>query len=475
MPPRQRDNQPKGRGKGTGTADESQKEALHFGYPAQLVTALQAIASRSTAGLFKDPVAVAADQSVQQLAQSQANVLDKLGKRINGNLKAKASLQDAATAWMGKIGQHLAALTTRLSAVAARLDQDQAEAISALQQASVHLEASAQEQVDKALGGMGPVSGRKPRKQRFCALQLAYEPSAQLVVATPQRRVKCQQAMLVSSVSATPCHPALPMCLSLFRGRMGRTFRRLPDPLLPVELWRLQARIPQPNADGTSVATGAHALQRVLAASWTYQRSHGPGWPRAHTRPTTAVATPHGRGGAYTSCGDAPLYVDLSVVPSHQTVCGSGSGTRGSRSYFRAAGASTSCTPSYRRSGPCGCRRRKTMGCLTDFCSAARVRRGYGNLCGATPVMVRRCAREALALPMLRQGLVTLAHAASGHIYSVEGFGPSTAQEWLFPAELLAQEVTLVGHLPATWESLALRVLATMPCPLRRVPEEPDL
>ena len=106
---------------------------------------------------LQDPVAVAADQSVQQLAQSQANALDKLGKRINGNLKAKVSLQEAATAWMGKIGQHLAALTTRLSAVAARLDQDQAEAISALQQASVHLEASAQEQVDKALRGMGPV------------------------------------------------------------------------------------------------------------------------------------------------------------------------------------------------------------------------------------------------------------------------------------------------------------------------------
>ena len=156
MPPKSKDTPNKGKGR-AGAQDENTKDQINFGYPQPVVTPLQAIAARSTAGLFRDPVAVAADQSVQQLAQSQANALDKLGKRINGNLKAKLSLQEAATLWISKIGQHLAALTSRLSAVATRLDQDQSEAITALQQASVHLEASAQEQVTKALGGMGPV------------------------------------------------------------------------------------------------------------------------------------------------------------------------------------------------------------------------------------------------------------------------------------------------------------------------------
>ena len=155
MAPKGRETAQKGRGK-QNQSEEATKDAINFGYPQPVVSALQAIATRSTAGLFRDPVAVAADQSVQQLAQTQANMLDKLGKRINGNLRAKRSLQEAATAWLGKIGQHLAALTSRLGTVAARLDQDQMEAMTALQQASVHLEASAQEQVDKALGGMGP-------------------------------------------------------------------------------------------------------------------------------------------------------------------------------------------------------------------------------------------------------------------------------------------------------------------------------
>ena len=80
-----------------------------------------------------------------------------------------------------------------------------------------------------------------------------------------------------------------------------------------------------------------------------------------------------------------------------------------------------------------------------------------------------------LALPATRQGLLTLAHALSGHIYSIDGFGPSTAQEWLFPLELLAQEVPLVGTISQVWDSMALRVVATMPCTLRRVPDEPGL
>ena len=128
-----------------------------FWIPSQLVSALQAIAARSTAGLFKDPVAVAADRTAHQLAQSQANVLERLGKRLSGNAKAKQALRDAATAWMGKLGQHLAALTSRLQTVADRLDRDQGEAINELQEATANLEAGTNDQIAQAFSSMGPV------------------------------------------------------------------------------------------------------------------------------------------------------------------------------------------------------------------------------------------------------------------------------------------------------------------------------
>ncbi|CAE7570180.1 unnamed protein product, partial [Symbiodinium necroappetens] len=136
---------------------ESQKEALHFGYPPQLVSALQAIAARATSGLFKDPMVVAADRTAQQQAQSQANILDRLGKRMSGNAKAKQALREASLAWVGKLGQHLAALTSRLQTVADRLDRDQSEAISDLQAATIHLESGTDEQITQALASMGPV------------------------------------------------------------------------------------------------------------------------------------------------------------------------------------------------------------------------------------------------------------------------------------------------------------------------------
>ena len=157
MAPTRKDGPPKSKGKGASTVEDSQKEALQFGYPQPLVAALQAIAARSTAGLFKDLITVPADRTAQQLAQSHANVLDRLGKRLNGNARAKIALRDAATAWIGRLGQHLVALSARLQNVAERLDSDQNEAIAELQAATMNLGASTGDQVNQALNSLGPV------------------------------------------------------------------------------------------------------------------------------------------------------------------------------------------------------------------------------------------------------------------------------------------------------------------------------
>ena len=77
MTPKDRSSQPKGKGKGT---TEEQKDVIQFGYPQPLVASLQANSAGATAALYKDPVTAAVDQSAQQVAQSQANALDKLSK-----------------------------------------------------------------------------------------------------------------------------------------------------------------------------------------------------------------------------------------------------------------------------------------------------------------------------------------------------------------------------------------------------------
>ena len=55
-------------------------------------------------------------------------------------MKAKTALKEAAHAWLGKFGQHLVALTDRLHNIAAKIDQDQTEAVNALQTATMALE-----------------------------------------------------------------------------------------------------------------------------------------------------------------------------------------------------------------------------------------------------------------------------------------------------------------------------------------------
>ena len=67
-----------GKGKNKSAQEDSQQDIIQFGYPPPLVAALQAISTKATAGSYRDP-----------------NVLDKLQERLGGNLKAKASLQEA--------------------------------------------------------------------------------------------------------------------------------------------------------------------------------------------------------------------------------------------------------------------------------------------------------------------------------------------------------------------------------------------
>ncbi|CAE7718883.1 unnamed protein product [Symbiodinium necroappetens] len=412
---------------------------------------------RSTAGLFRDPVAVAADQSVQQLAQSQANALDKLGKRINGNLRAKHSLQEAATAWLGKIGQHLA------------------EAIAALQQASVNLEASAQEQVDKALGGMGPIWNQAQEAEvlRLAACLRAFSavgggeaaiagasstgdaggPGTSSFAAPGSAMTRSPLGEADGSTLSTPARSSTSgeaMDISnpdlSAKRRWNQRGNRHPRPSksprreldLSAEPWPRVAtgltpdrpQRPRPSADEEELIPAVATPPYTWASAWCHISRHCWELGAEHV------------GHVATSDPQEQVLPVLHLIADPEQVV-----TEGER-LWEALQQSIQQLESDADTG-------RFVEQLTLWLEAVRER--------------------PLALPSVRQGLLTLAHAVSGNIYSVDGFGPSTAQEWLFPAELLAQEIPLVGLLPTTWDSMALRVLVTMPCPMRRVPEAQPL
>ena len=473
MAPKGRDNTQKGRGK-QNNPDETTKDTINFGYPQPVVSALQAIATRSTAGLFRDPVAVAADQSVQQLAQSQANTLDKLGKRINGNLRAKRSLQEAATAWLGKIGQHLAALTSRLGTVAARLDQDQTEAITALQQASVNLEASAQEQVDKALGGMGPIwnSGQEAEVLRLAACLRAFSAVGSGEVSSAGPFVGdaggLGLANLTTSGSALTSFQARETDGHAFstpaRSSTSGEAMEISNPDLSAKRrWNQRgSRHPRPSkSPRRELDLSAEPWSRV-ATGLTPDRPQRPRASADEEELIPAVATPPhtwtsawyhisrhcwehgaeyvGRLAASESQEQLLPLLHLTADPAQVVTDGE-----------------------------------QLWDAVQQSIQQLESEADTGLLVEQLTLWLKAVRERPLALPQVRQGLLTLAHAVSGHIYSIDGFGPSTAQEWLFPAELLAQATPLVGLLPTTWDSMDLRVLATMPCPWRKVPDESDL
>ena len=472
MPPKSKDTPNKGKGR-AGAQDENTKDQINFGYPQLVVTALQAIAARSTAGLFRDPVAVAADQSVQQLAQSQANTLDKLGKRINGNLKAKLSLQEAATLWIGKIGQHLAALTSRLSTVATRLDQDQSEAITALQQASVHLEASAQEQVNKALGGMGPVWSQAQEAEvlRLAACMRAFsavgsgDPAAALPAALggaggpawPGSIESGSTIMLGPSVTPGSSHSTPARSSTASDMEVSN-----PDASAKRRWDQRGSRQPRPSKSPRRELNLSSEPWSRMATGLTPDRPHRPQHLAEEEELIPAVSTP-----PYTwstawyhisrqcqELGDDNVgqvvtsdIQERAFPLSHLTADPDSVVTEGIRLW-------------------------EVLKSMTQQLESEADTR---HLVEQLPVWLAALRETPRALSATRQGLLTLAHVTSGHLYSIDGFGPSTAQEWLFPSELLAQEIPLVGTIAHVWDSLALRVVATMPCTLRGVPDEPEL
>ena len=112
---------------------------------------MQAISARASGDLWHEPQLTLPDLTPEQIAQQQANRLQKLGKRISGNFKAKGTLNEAANAWIAGLGQHEGSLTVRIKALAATNVQElQADTLTV---ASVQVP----DQITQTFAAMGPV------------------------------------------------------------------------------------------------------------------------------------------------------------------------------------------------------------------------------------------------------------------------------------------------------------------------------
>ncbi|CAE7782205.1 unnamed protein product [Symbiodinium sp. CCMP2592] len=161
MPPKKGANdQPStkgGAGKGKDRT-EAQVTRVDFGLPSSMVQTLQSISSRATQDLWGQGSFTTDGATVEQLAQRTANTLGRLSKRLNGNMRAKKDRQDALTAWVSMLSQHLLGLTHRVDALSRKVDEDTIAAAEELRHVSAaQPSATTNEQLARAEQALGPV------------------------------------------------------------------------------------------------------------------------------------------------------------------------------------------------------------------------------------------------------------------------------------------------------------------------------
>ena len=484
MPPKGRGRdtqQPKGRQRGA--ASEDNQDTIHFGLPQQVSAALQAISARSTAGLFKDAVTIPADQTAQQIAQARANQLDRINKRLAGNTKAKIALQDAANSWLGKYGQHLVALADRLNNIATTLDRDQSAAVTLLQEATAALAVDPTEQVQSALASMGPIwsSAQEAEVLRLAASLRAFSAvgsgdSVQHGTLGPQSTSLGSLATAAGAGSAMPVGPMWEPQLGAF-GSASSTPERAGS-----------------SGDGVALSPmDTSGADTAAKRRWNQRGNRHPRPSKSPRRELDLSAEPWPKA-ATGLTPERPSRVagldDEELIPAVSTtqLTWTTAWFRISRQCWEQGSA----VVGQLALSECQEQALPLQHLTSDPAAAIAEGEALWTLLGQVVqqlesdsevlqlverlrVWLGACRECPAAVPQVRQGLLLLAHATQGHLCSIDAAGPSTAQEWLYPAELLGQDIPLTGVLSATWDSLALRVLSTMPCPLREVPDEPDL
>ncbi|CAE7776023.1 unnamed protein product [Symbiodinium sp. CCMP2592] len=124
MPPKGPSKPSKQPAKGNERGQDPPTSKLEFGYPVALNTALQEISARAAQDIWRGPVLGDGEASAEQLAQGHANAVTKLGKRMEGDVRAKIALREALSTWTMSLSSHLDQLVQRVRAIGAKLAED---------------------------------------------------------------------------------------------------------------------------------------------------------------------------------------------------------------------------------------------------------------------------------------------------------------------------------------------------------------
>ena len=425
---------------------------------------------------------IAGDTTLEQQVQRRANAVQKLSRRINGDMKAKQELATSLSAWAITISQHLVGLVGRVRALSQKVDEDLSEAVTEMQTAlRDQPSASSADQVAAAMAAMGPVwtAGQEDHMYKLAAGLRAF---GTVTPATPPVAVTTTASTLAPTVGvATGAMPhfAAP------RGPEVMSGGGHGEPLGTVteaHFGGFPANIQQPSDDLAVLMGypaelgGPAAVPAAPARRWRQKRSTGGSEHRPSKSPRREVAHNTDPPWTTTSTGRTPEAVrrpagmvvetEDELIPDRPR-----SPHLATPSWYtgwlfvmqfaveqgREAISKLAQHPEQDASLPLQHNPVLADGVL-EAAQALWVRlqqvvsaRDEGSVPALLAQMqtflqqVRTCP---LILPRLPQGLLLAVQASLGHLLDPFSFAPSTAQEWLFPGLLLEHGGPFLGFVP---------------------------
>ncbi|CAE7740616.1 unnamed protein product [Symbiodinium sp. CCMP2592] len=467
MPPKKGANdQPStkgGAGKGKDRT-EAQVTRVDFGLPSSMVQTLQSISSRATQDLWGQGSFTTDGATVEQLARRTANTLGRLSKRLNGNMRAKKDLQDALTAWVSMLSQHLLGLTHRVDALSRKVDEDTIAAAEELRHVSAaQPSATTNEQLARAEQSLGPV-WTDPQVQEVHRLAAALK------------------AFATTNPSSLDMHPGPGGSVALVpRGTLGA-------PLQPATA--MSATLMPPVPLGPPAAhPGGFGSGGSEASFGTPERSTGVGESEARSgrwRKRSGGGGLHGRGNLQAVHRRhlrelRSLWWQTKLLPGALAASAgpwveawmamlrfcvdSGSDMVGDVAQCPQQDACLPLTLDAQAQDATLQTAESTWMALVNAVSdptQADLQELHRLLQTALHCL-RKCTD---VLPRVRQGLLVASLLTTGGLLDPFSFAPSTAQEWLFPSLLLEAEVQLRGFVARdASQDPRVQVLLRLPSP----------
>ena len=494
-------------GKGSGKSKQksvelSQSSRIEFGLPQALVISLQAITARSTQDLWVAPTIVAGDTTVEQQAQRRATEIQKLSRRISGDMKAKVELEEALRSWMITISQHLVGLVGRVRALGAKVDEDLNAAAQDMARAlRDQPSAATADQLTAATAALGPVwnAGQEETVHQLAAAMRAFGtvvPAAIGLSPPPHfaalggEQTNVDTAMQMSAPllggglsGQGPGHARQPQSMTIphpamgfqdarssttsgrWRGKRGAGQAERPSKSPRREVFAKEPSVPWPTA-ATGMTPESRRREPATVSTGEVELLHDPGLEHLTLTPSMSrmedvqaeLLPDHSPPSPRRSWFMAWLQVMQFALEQGQDLIGELT-SLAAQDAGLPLHPDLQAEPQVRRQAQDLWAR---VGTVVQSRASSDMEDLYRNM-QETLQQLRLCPN---ALPHLHQGLVLAIHVTLGTILDPYSYAPSTAQEWLYPGLLLEHGCPCAGFVPATATTEpAMALLLRTQCP----------